>query len=68
MKPSIINQSHEYIFQTYNQLKRILPNGYLKMKVLKKQRYPVNESSIISEIEKNYTNKNINKNKNIFSP
>ena len=62
MNPSTINNSHEYIFQTYNELKRILPNGFLKMKVLKKQRYPVNESSIINEIEKNYSNKNINKN------
>ena len=67
MNPSSIIQSHENIFQTYKQLKRILPQGYLKMQVLKNQRYPVNESTIINEIEKNYKNKNIKRNI-LYSP
>ena len=66
MNPSKIIKSHEYIYQTYNELKRILPNGFLKMKVLKKQKYPVNESPMIIEIDKNYSNKKIRR--NIFSP
>ncbi len=66
MNRAKILQSHEYIFQTYNELKRVLPNGFLKMKVLRKQKYPLNESTIINEIEKNYNNKNLGK--NFFSP
>ena len=58
MKQSTILHSHDYIFKTYKELKRILPNGFLKMKVLEKQKYPLNNNSIINEIEKNYNNKN----------
>ena len=61
MKLYKINKSHENIFQTYKELKRILPNGYFKIKVFKKQRYPINKKSIINEMENNFYN--INKNK-----
>ena len=67
MKPSFVNLSHEYIFQTYKELKRVLPQGFLKMKVLKKERYPLNKSTIINEIEKNYKTNHINKNI-LYSP
>ena len=62
MNPSTIINSHDYIFKTYKELKRILPNGFLKMKVLKKQKYPLKENTIINEIENNYRNKNIKRN------
>lgn len=65
MKEFTISQSHENIFKTYQELQRVLPNGFLKMKVFKNQKYPISKSSIIKEIEKNYNKKNIKK--RIFS-
>ena len=63
MDPEISEQLHEHIFQTYNHLKTILPKQLLKMKVLKKQRYPITKASIMQEIEKDI----LNKNKNLLS-
>ena len=60
MDPEISQQLHEHIFQTYNQLKTVLPKEILKIKVLKNQRYPVIKPSLIKEIEKDIINKNKN--------
>ena len=60
MDPEISEQLHEYIFQTYNQLKTVLPKEILKMKVLKNQRYPIIKQSLMNEIEKDIISKNKN--------
>ena len=60
MDPEISKHSHELIFQTYNQLKSVLPKDLIKLKVLKSERYPVIKASILNEIqqEQNMLNKN----------
>ena len=60
MDPEISEQLHEHIFQTYNQLKTVLPKEILKMKVLKNQRYPIIKQSLMNEIEKDIISKNKN--------
>ena len=60
MDPEISEQLHEHIFQTYNQLKTVLPKEILKMKVLKNQRYPIIKQPLMNEIEKDIINKNKN--------
>ena len=65
MKPEILNYSHEQIYNTYKELKRVLPTGLFKMKVLEKQRYPINKDTIINEIEKTYSKKIISSFQNI---
>jgi hypothetical protein len=67
MRPYSLSQSHEYIFQTYQELKRILPPEFFKMKVLEKQKYPTKKNIIINEIEKNYKRSDINLKKKVFS-
>ena len=60
MDPEISEQLHEHIFQTYNQLKTVLPKEILKIKVLKKQRYPIIKQPLMNEIEKDIISKNKN--------
>lgn len=60
MDPEISKRLHEQIFQTYNQLKTVLPKGILKMQVLKNQRYPIIKPSLMKEIERDLINKNKN--------
>ena len=60
MDPEISEQSHEHIFQIYNQLKSVLPKNILKIKVLKNQRYPIIRHSLMKEIEKDMVTKNKN--------
>ena len=60
MDPEISQQLHEYIFQTYTQLKTVLPKEILKMKVLKNQRYPIQKPPLMKEIEKDIISKNKN--------
>ena len=52
MDPEISKLSHEAVFQTYKQLKTVLPKDLIKLKVLKSQRYPIIKPSIINEIQK----------------
>lgn len=66
----LINKNHEHIFRMYNELKQILPNGFLKMKVLKNQKYHLSgNGSLINEIENTLHNncliKNISSSQNI---
>ena len=60
MDPEISKQLHENIYQTYNQLKSVLPKGILKLQVLKKERYPIIRPTLIKEIENDIHNKNRN--------
>ena len=60
MDPEISEQLHEHIFQTYNQLKTVLPKEILKMKILKNQRYPIIKQPLMNEIGKDIINKNKN--------
>ena len=60
MDPEISKQLHENIYQTYNQLKSVLPKGTLKLQVLKKQRYPIIRPTLIKEIENDIHNQNRN--------
>ena len=68
---SKVIESHDNIFKTYVELKKVLPNTLFKMKVYKNQKYPViHKESIIQEIEKTYKNPKTNlynaQNINIF--
>ena len=67
MRPFSLSQSHEYIFQTYQELKRILPPDFFKMKVLEKQKYQTKKKPIINEIEKNYKKNDNSLKKSIFA-
>ena len=64
MDPEISKLSHEAIFQTYKQLKTILPKDLIKLKVLKSQRYPIIKPSIINEIQKEQNKLNKSRTKN----
>ena len=60
MDPEISKLSHEAVFQTYKQLKTVLPKDLIKLKVLKSQRYPIIKPSIINqEKEKRNNDKEI---------
>lgn len=54
MEAPNVKLNHDHIFQVYKELKRILPVGYLKMKVLEKQRYQArSKKSDLEELEIN---------------
>ena len=64
MDPEISKLSHEAVFQTYKQLKTVLPKDLIKLKVLKSQRYPIIKPSIINEIQKEQNKLNKSRTKN----
>lgn len=62
---------HERVFNTYQELQKMLPKGFLKMKVLKKQKFPVVSQPILKMIENDekekYRYSMNNKNKNYLA-
>ena len=52
---------HKNIFQTYKDLKKILPSGYMKARITKEPKYSIKIQSILSSLEKE-------KNKDLISP
>ena len=67
-----INNNHKYIYTTYNELNKIMPRNYLKIKVLPHQKYSTSNKRIIDIIETKYnpiinsTKKNEKLKKNIY--
>ena len=66
-----INNNHKYIYNTYKELKKIMPHNYLKIKILPLQKYYTSNPNLINAIETNYnpykTNyKNENPKKSIY--
>ena len=61
----ITDDSHNKIYQTYNELKKKLPANYLKMKVLHTPKYFIKKTPILKDIENNKNNSNKTKEKQI---
>lgn len=54
MDPSIINGLHEHIFQLYKELKQTIPKNFFKIKILKSQKYPLEEENLLNKIENDF--------------
>ena len=71
-KSVAMNNNHKYIYTTYNELNKIMPRNYLKIKVLPHQKYSTSNKRIIDIIETKYnpiinsTKKNEKLKKNIY--
>ena len=62
-------QSHENVLKTYKELKKILPIGYIKMRVSEGQKYSIQKNSVLNNLEKDKIKCISNKflyNKNIY--
>ena len=56
MDPSIINESHKHVFQLYKELKQTLPKSFFKIKILKSQKYPLEQENLLNKIENDFQN------------
>ncbi len=60
---SIANDNHNYVYNTYKELNKILPHNFLKIKVMAGKKYHFSNKELINSIENNYNlNKYIDKN------
>lgn len=63
MESITINNNHNYVYNTYKELNKIMPQNFLKIKVNPSKKYNFSNKKIIDTIESNYnTNKYIDKN------
>jgi hypothetical protein len=63
MEPITIDNNHNYVYNTYKELNKIMPHNYLKVKVIPSKKYHFSTKEIINTIENNYNlNKYIDKN------